>query len=30
MAAIVLLVVYEATSLDEWLIWQMLDRSRAS
>jgi paraquat-inducible protein A len=30
MAAIVLLVVYEATSLDEWLVWQTLDRQRPS
>lgn len=30
MAALVLLVVYEATSLDEWSIWQLLDRSRAT
>ncbi|MFO1210117.1 MAG: paraquat-inducible protein A [Amaricoccus sp.] len=29
MAALVLLVVYEATSLDEWLIWQTLERSRS-
>ncbi len=30
MAALVLLVVYEATSLDEWLIWQTLERRRPS
>ncbi|MFO1142933.1 MAG: paraquat-inducible protein A [Amaricoccus sp.] len=30
MAALVLLVVYEATGLDEWLIWQTLDRARRS
>jgi paraquat-inducible protein A len=30
MAGLVLLVVYEATSLDEWSIWQILERRRAS
>jgi paraquat-inducible protein A len=30
MAGLVLLVVYEATSLDEWSIWQTLERRRAS
>jgi paraquat-inducible protein A len=29
MAGLVLLVVYEATSLDEWSIWQRLDPARA-
>jgi paraquat-inducible protein A len=29
MAALVFLVVYEATSLDEWSIWQSLDRARS-
>jgi paraquat-inducible protein A len=30
MAALVLLVVYEATSLDEWSIWQTIERARTS
>jgi paraquat-inducible protein A len=30
MAALVLLVIYEATSLDEWSIWQTIDRARTS
>jgi paraquat-inducible protein A len=29
MAGLVLLVVYEATSLDEWSIWQILEHRRA-
>jgi paraquat-inducible protein A len=30
MAGLVILVVYESASLDEWSIWQLLERSRAS
>ena len=30
MAGLVVLVVYESASLDEWSIWQLLERSRAS
>jgi paraquat-inducible protein A len=30
MAGLVLLVVYEATSFDEWSIWQTIERARAS
>jgi paraquat-inducible protein A len=30
MAGLVLVVVYEATNLDEWSIWQTLERARAS
>ena len=30
MAALVMVVVLESSSLDEWSIWQILDRSRLS
>jgi uncharacterized paraquat-inducible protein A len=30
MAGLVLLVVLESSSLDEWSIWQILERSRPS
>ena len=30
MAGLVVLVVYEGTALDEWSIWQTLERSRAA
>ena len=30
MAGLVVLVVYEGTALDEWSIWQTLERARAA
>jgi len=30
MAGLVVLVVYEGTALDEWSIWQTLERTRAA